>query len=144
MTQKKPPGTSFSSWIDRQIDKAQKEGAFDNLPGQGKPIEGLGKSYDPEWWVKNLVKREGVSMLPTALRLRRKVERELATIQELDDEARVRERIEALNREIAEANAKVTSGPPTHIGRIDPEIVVVRWRASREAAAEGAESTEGS
>ena len=31
MTQRKPPGTSWESWIDAQIRVAQEQGAFDNL-----------------------------------------------------------------------------------------------------------------
>ena len=37
MTKRKPPETSWETWIDRQIRVATEEGAFDNLPGAGKP-----------------------------------------------------------------------------------------------------------
>jgi Domain of unknown function (DUF1992) len=37
MTQRKPPGTSWETWIDAQIRVATEAGAFDNLPGAGKP-----------------------------------------------------------------------------------------------------------
>jgi DnaJ homolog subfamily C member 28 len=29
----------WENWIDRQIREAQERGAFDNLPGQGKPLD---------------------------------------------------------------------------------------------------------
>ena len=57
MTERKPPGTSWESWIDQQIREAQEEGAFDNLPGAGKPLADLEAGHDPLWWVKKLVQR---------------------------------------------------------------------------------------
>lgn len=80
MTQRKPPGTSWESWIEAQIRVAQEEGAFDNLSGAGKPLPNLDQEYDPLWWVKQLAQREQISMLPPSLELRRKVETELTTI----------------------------------------------------------------
>ena len=38
MTERKPPGTSFTSWIDQRVSEAAGRGAFDDLPGAGKPI----------------------------------------------------------------------------------------------------------
>ena len=38
MTERKPPGMSFTSWIDQQINEATERGLFDNLPGAGKPL----------------------------------------------------------------------------------------------------------
>jgi hypothetical protein len=38
MTERKPAGMSFTSWIDQQIDEARERGAFGNLPGAGKPL----------------------------------------------------------------------------------------------------------
>jgi DnaJ-like protein len=55
MTERKPPGTSSETWIDAQIRVAREQGAFDNLPGAGKPLPNLGQEYDPLWWVKQLV-----------------------------------------------------------------------------------------
>src|SRR5262249_3341711 len=58
MTERKPPGTSWESFIERQIREAQEAGAFENLPGQGKPIPDVGVEYDPDWWAKKLLQRE--------------------------------------------------------------------------------------
>ena len=133
MTERKPSGTSWESWIDAQIRVAREGGAFDNLPGAGKPLPNLGQEYDPLWWVKQLIQRERISMLPPALELLRKVEKELATIEKLPDEAAVRRQVTALNLEIAKVNATVVEGPPTRLGTLDIDQIVARWRRTRPA-----------
>ena len=60
---------------DAQVRKAREDGHFDDLPGKGKPLN-LRAGYDPNWWVKQFVDREGVSLLPPSLEIRRTVERE--------------------------------------------------------------------
>jgi hypothetical protein len=136
MTDRKPPGTSWETWIDAQIRVAREQGAFDNLPGAGKPLPNLDREYDPLWWVKQLLQREQVSILPPSLELLRKVEKELAAIEKLDDEAAVRRRVAALNAEIAKVNATVLEGPPTRLSRLDVDKVVARWRQTRSAKAQ--------
>ena len=131
MTERKPPGTSWETWIDTQIRVATEAGAFDNLPGAGKPLPNLGQEHDPLWWVKQLVQREQISMLPPSLELLRKVETELAAIEKLHDEATVRHRVAALNVEIARINATVVDGPPTRLGTLNADQVVAQWRRSR-------------
>jgi hypothetical protein len=133
MTERKPPGTSWETWIDEQIRVAREEGAFDNLPGAGKPLPNLGQEYDPLWWVKQLVQREQISMLPPSLELLRKVEKELAAIEKLHDEATVRRRVAALNVEIAKVNSTVVEGPPTRLGTLDVDQVVAQWLRTRSA-----------
>jgi hypothetical protein len=133
MTERKPPGTSWESWIEAQIRVAREQGAFDKLPGAGKPLPNLDQEYDPLWWVKQLVQREQVSILPPSLELLRKVEKELAAIEKLDDEATVRRRVAALNVEIAKVNATVMEGPPTRLGTLDVDKIVARWQQTRSA-----------
>ena len=135
MTERKPAGVSWESWIDTQIRVAREQGAFDNLPGAGKPLPDRGQEYDPMWWVKQLVQREQISLLPPSLELLRKVEKELATIGKIPDEATVRRRIAELNIEIAKVNATTIEGPPTRLGKLDVDDVVARWRRARPAAA---------
>jgi hypothetical protein len=133
MTERKPPGTSWETWIEAQIRVATEAGAFADLPGAGKPLPNLGQEHDPLWWVKQLVQREQISMLPPSLELLRKVETELAGIEKLHDEATVRHRIVALNVEIAKVNATVVEGPPTRLGTLDVDQVLARWRRARSA-----------
>ncbi len=127
MTERKPFGTSFEPWIEAQIRTAMEQGAFDNLPGAGKPLP-TDEQYDPDWWVKQLIQREQVSMLPPSLELLRKVRTELAAIEKLDDGAAVRRRVAALNAEIARFNATVVEGPPTSLGPLDVDQVMARWQ----------------
>jgi hypothetical protein len=133
MTERKPAGTDWETWIDTQVRVAREQGAFDNLPGAGKPIPNLDQAYDPLWWVKQFIQREQVSILPPSLELLRKVEKELAAIDKLRDEAAVRGRVAALNAEIAKLNATVTEGPPTRLGTLDVDQIVARWRRTRSA-----------
>jgi hypothetical protein len=131
VTERKPPWASWESWVEGQIRVAMEKGAFDNLPGAGKPLPNLDREYDPLWWVKQLVQREQISMLPPSLELLRKVEMELAAIEKLNDEATVRRRVAALNVEIAKTNATVVEGPPTRVGTLDVDQVVARWQRTR-------------
>jgi hypothetical protein len=134
MTERKPPGTSWETWIEGQIRVAMEDGAFDNLPGAGKPLPDPGQEHDPlARWVKQLARREQISMLPPALELLRKVETELAALDRLDDEAAVRHRVAALNVEIAKVNATVMEGPPTRLGVLDVDQLVAQWRGRRPA-----------
>jgi len=133
MTERKPAGTSWESWIEAQIRVAQEQGAFDNLPGAGKPLPDRGQTYDPLWWVKQLAEREQVFLMPPSLELMRKVEKDLATLGTLPDEATVRRRITALNVEIGKLNATVVEGPPTRLAKLDVDQVVARWRRARSA-----------
>jgi hypothetical protein len=127
----RPPRRALGS-VEAQIQKAQREGLFDDLPGQGKPLEDLDEVYDPGWWATKLVQREEISMLPAALEQKRRVERELERIRSMRRESDVRRALEALNAEIAKINASVTSGPSTTIAKLDVEAAVGRWRDLQE------------
>ena len=125
---RKPPGQSWDSWIDELIHEARADGAFDNLPGAGKPLPGINEPYDPDWWVKQLVRREQISILPPGLALLKKVEAVLAAIWTLTRESDVRSRVDALNVEIAKVNASVAEGPPTRLAPLDVDSVIAEWR----------------
>lgn len=123
------------SVVEEQIRKAQERGEFDNLPGKGKPLRGLDGPYDELWWVKELIRREGLptdALLPTPLQLRKEVERLPETVRELPTEQAVRELVSELNhRIVAWLRAPAGSGPRVLIRRVDADEVVRRWRAER-------------
>jgi len=125
---------AWDSWIEQQIREADEQGAFENLPGFGRPSPGLEAGYDPDWWVKQFVQREGVSVLPPALELLQKVERVLADLSRLPTEAQVREQLIALNAEIAKVNAMTLDGPATRLGVLDVDSIINEWRARRVAS----------
>ena len=127
MTERKPAGQSWESWREELIRLAREEGAFENLPGAGKPLADLGDGYDPDWWVKKLVQREKVSMVPPSLEMLRRVEAEVERIWKLSDEAAVRERIRGLNVEIVRVNARAAEGPPTRLAPLDADAIVAQW-----------------
>ena len=131
MTRKKPPGKTWESFADQQIREAMEEGAFDNLQGKGQPIAGLGREYDPDWWVKKLIEREKVSITPPALALRRSVEQALERLPQLRDETEVRRLLDGLNAQIRKLNATISEGPPTNLAPLDVEAIVREWRRRR-------------
>jgi hypothetical protein len=131
VTARKPAELSFESWIEQQIQQAQREGLFDDLPGQGRPLA-TDDGADPNWWAKQLLRREQVDFLPPALALRRSVEKALAALPSLRDEGRVRTLLEGLDAEIRRFNSTTVSGPPTTQPPLDVEEIVTAWRRSRE------------
>ena len=128
MSPRKPPGVTFESFIDAQIRRAEEAGDFEDLPGAGKPLGNVGKGYDPDWWAKQLVERENLSILPPALQIRRDVEKGLASLAQLRTEREVRELIGELNAKILKVNSQFTTGPPSTQPPLDEEVEVGRWR----------------
>lgn len=127
MTERKPPSMSYETWIDRQIREAQERGDFDNLP-KGKPIPNLDQPWSLDDWAREMIKREGVSVLPPGLELRRHVERELEEIMQLGAEVGVRKAVAELNEHIREVNRNILEGPYSNVKPLDVEEVVQRWR----------------
>jgi Domain of unknown function (DUF1992) len=129
MTERKPPEISFASWIDQRINEAAERGAFDNLPGAGKPLPKRGEDAG-QAWLRDYLGREGVSaeeLLPLPLRLRKEVERLTDTVQELRSEQEVREVVAALNQRILQWR-RIPEGPPVYLPLVDEETMVARWR----------------
>jgi hypothetical protein len=140
MTERKPAGMSFTSWIDQQIEEAQERGAFDNLPGAGQPLPRRGEADDGLTWLRELLRREGVSadeLLPTPLKLRRQSERLAESVHELGSEEEVRAAVSELNRQIAQWR-RIPHGPPIFVRLVDADAMVGRWRERRTAPAPAA------
>ncbi|MEU7741363.1 DUF1992 domain-containing protein [Nonomuraea sp. NPDC049158] len=129
MTERKPGGMSFESWIDRQIREATERGEFDNLPGSGKPLPDLDKPYDEMWWIKQKVRSEGLSMpLPPTLALRKDAQEARAEAVGARSETEARRIIEEINARIREAIRTGLQGPPLNLMPYDVERVISEWR----------------
>jgi hypothetical protein len=131
MTERKPPGVSFESWVDKQIREAEERGAFKDLPGAGKPLAGQAEPYDENWWVKEKLRREGVSVLPATLRLRKEAEDALAEAMRAPSERVVRRIVGEINEKIREALRRPADGPPLNLVPYEVERVVRDWREAR-------------
>lgn len=119
----------YQSWIDKQIADAEAAGKFDDLPSKGKPLD---LSDDDElWWVKKLMKREGLAYLPPTLHLRKDAEVALAAINEMTDEDDVRRALAELNERISEAIRVPPSGPPLRLNRVNSDAVLHQWRLAQ-------------
>jgi len=132
MTERKPAGMTFDSWVDAQIERARRRGDFDELPGHGEPLTDLDAADDPAWWGKQLLRREGVSVLPPALEIRRKAESLREAAPSFRSEADVRMAAELLNAEIRRLNSHSPGGPATTQAPLDPEALMQAWRDARE------------
>lgn len=125
------PGSTLVNerWREQRIEEALRQGAFRDLPGKGKPLSAL--NDDPDWWVKDKLRREGVSVVPPAIQLRQKLARMREEIVRLGSEEQARRRIEEMNAEIRAANRTITTGPPSDLAPLDVEEELARWRAKR-------------
>ncbi|MEY2426258.1 MAG: hypothetical protein QOI61_1830 [Actinomycetota bacterium] len=133
MTERKPAGVSFETWVDAQIREAKERGEFDNLPGTGKPLTNLDGNHDELWWIKQLLKREELSFTPPAIALRKAVEDLLDSVAKLPTERAVRANAEELNTRIRELNRiPPMEGPPSNLMPLDVDRLVDRWREERE------------
>lgn len=132
MTERKPPGMTWETWIDRQIRDAQDRGEFDDLSLHGKPLPGLDGPRDPDWWHKSLLAREGVAQIPTTLRVRKELEQSLQAVAAADTEEEVREIVAGINRRIYDVNRLASSGPPSTLVMLDVDRVVRTWAEGRD------------
>lgn len=103
-------------FVEEQIRLATERGDFDDLPGAGKPIEGLSSTYDPNWWAREFLKRlaDEHSTRERAAEL----ERKLAKVWGLETDGMVRAAVRDLNSE---------AGSDT----FDVDAVLASWRKFR-------------
>ncbi len=124
------------SWVDHQLRVAMERGDFDDLPGAGKPIRGLGENHDPDWWLKKLVERERISVLPASLQLRKDDAELDARLDGLAVEREVRREVEDFNARVIRARyTPVDNTPPLVTMPRDVEATVEAWRTRREQRA---------
>lgn len=126
--EKKPAGMSYEAWIDKVIREAQERGEFEKLPGAGKPIGDLEAVYDPDWWVKQKLRGEGISAAPEPLRLRGEADALIAGLPTLRSESAVREQVRKINALLAKANTMPAPAGLAPRALLDEEAEVARFR----------------
>jgi Domain of unknown function (DUF1992) len=118
------------TWVDLQVQQAMERGDFDDLPGAGKPLE-LPDTHDPDWWVKKLVERENVAVLPPSLALRKEDAALDGTLDALQTEADVRRHVTDFNERVVAARYRLPAGPPLVTMPRDVDETVRAWSERR-------------
>jgi hypothetical protein len=140
MTKRKPPGMDVGDWVEQQIQEAQRRGDFEDLSGAGRPVPKLADPHDPDWWVKDFLRREQIeadALLPPTMLLRKEKERIAETVAKLRTEAEVRDYLEDLNKRIL-VQVRDATGPVIPVGKLDEEAVLEQWRQDHPAPAPAA------
>jgi Domain of unknown function (DUF1992) len=117
-----------ATWVDLQIVQAMRRGEFENLSGAGKPIEDLGETHDPDWWVKRMVERERIAVLPASIALRKEDAELDDALDEYTVESEVREHVEDFNERVIQARYALPQGPPLITMPRDVDATVTAWR----------------
>ncbi|MFB7977082.1 DnaJ family domain-containing protein [Streptomyces vinaceus] len=131
MTDRKPPGVSFESWVDRQIREAAERGEFERLPGYGKRLAAIDAPYDELWWIREKMHREGFAALPPALALRKEAEDALEAAHAAPSERQARAILTEINEKIGAALRRPPPGPPLRLTAFDVDAVLRTRRERR-------------
>ncbi|WP_329568921.1 J-domain-containing protein [Kitasatospora sp. NBC_01266] len=132
MTERKPPGLSFESWIDKQIREATERGEFDNLSGAGKPLRNENQPYHEMWWVREKMERENLTYMPPSMAIRSEVEEAVETARKAPSERVLRQILTEVNEKIDAAMRRPLEGPPLHLAPVDIEAAVREWKQKRQ------------
>jgi len=114
--------------IDAAVRQITEEVTKSDLPGKGLPIPDIDQPYKPDWWIRNKLRRENISVETEGLRVRRQVERMVAELHRLPNEAAVRRHAAAINSVIRQANRSARPGPAANLAAVDVERAVDDWR----------------
>jgi hypothetical protein len=133
-----PPGIGAAvdraAFIETAIQVAIRRGDFDDLPGAGKPLEGLGTHHDPDWWIRRKIETENLTGLgPPAILLRAEDKGLDAELDLLGRESDVRGVLEDFNRRVLEARRQLQGGPPVVTSPRDIDATVAAWAERRRA-----------
>lgn len=134
MTERKPPGVSFETWVERQISRAQAEGQFDDLPGAGKPLPRRSEDESVYEWVVEKARKENIDlfgMLPPGLALRKEREDLPQRVAALPSEAAVRALIEDFNARVQAQWRRPQLRADVVPGMADLDELVAGWHRDR-------------
>ena len=139
-----PTASDRAAYVETAIQQAIRRGEFDDLPGAGKPLEGLGERHDPDWWIRRKIQSEQLTGLgPPALRLRVEHAEFDDRVDALPREDDVRDYIADFNARIIDARRQLLGGPPVVTPTRDVDEEVAAWRARRDARAAARAAAQG-
>lgn len=137
MTQRKPPGMSFETWVGGQISQAVARGDFDGLAGAGKPLSPAALDETGYEWVIAKARKENLDvfgMLPPGLALKKEREDLPRRAESLPSAAAVRalgedynERVQAFWRRPQESRWSPVPG------LADVDALVAGWELTHPA-----------
>ena len=137
MTERKPPGISFESWVDSQISRGMARGDFDGLAGAGKPLRRSSLDETGYEWVLAKARKENLDvfgMLPPGLALRKEREDLPRRAEELPSEAAVRALAEDYNARVEAFWRRPQESRWSPVpGLADVEALVAGWQLTRPA-----------
>jgi len=138
MTERKPPGMSFKTWVGQQISQAMARGDFEHLPGDGKPLKNLDREETAYDGAVAKARREGVdtaAMLPPGLALRRERDELAARASLLASEEQVRALAEDYNARVEAFWRRPQESRWSPVpGMADVEALVAGWLRARPPA----------
>jgi DnaJ-like protein len=134
MTQRKPQGMTFETWVEQQIRRASDEGAFDGLSLTGKPLPRRDREKSSYEWALEWARREEddvAAMLPTGLALRKEREQLPGLIARQTSEVAVRALVQAHNERVDQYYRRPVEGVWVPVGMADLDQELAAWRANR-------------
>ena len=138
MTERKPPGMSFETWVDAQISQGLARGDFDGLAGAGKPLSRAALDETGYEWVLAKARKENLDvlgMLPPGLALRKEREDLPRRAEGLPSEAAVRALAEDYNARVQAFWRRPQESRWSPVpGLTDVEALVAGWLAARPAS----------
>ena len=141
MTERKPRGMSFETWVDSQITRAREAGAFENLPGAGRPLPRRDREQTSFDWALDWARRESgddpavvVGMLPPGMALRRERDLLPAAVTRLASEAEARALAEDYNHRVREFWRRPQLTADVVPGLADADALAAHWQATQPQA----------
>ena len=137
MTERKPQGMTFETWVEQQIRRANDEGAFEGLSLAGKPLPRRDRDKTSYEWALEWARREEAdvaAMLPTGLALRKEREELPGKVAQQTSEDAVRALVQAHNDRVDQYYRRPVEGVWVPVGMADVDEVVAQWRRARPPA----------
>jgi hypothetical protein len=135
MTERKPAGMSFETWVESQIAQGMARGDFEGLAGSGKPLPRRSDADSMVDWVVAKARQENLDvfgMLPPGLALRKEREDLPRRAAELVSETAVRALAEDYNARVEAFWRRPQESRWSPVpGLADVEALVAEWHRNR-------------